>query len=247
MQTHPTEIAAIEAAARTGHQRHNAYAGIHKALRAFMADTLQRIGRADPADEAEVHDAVSQLLELADLCERHVQHENNFVHPALDARCPGVAQQVSDEHEEHLRHIGRLRDAAWAIARAPADERATALHALYLALGLFVADNLQHMHVEETVHNAALWAAFSDEELLAIHNALVATIPPEEMLMVVRWMLPQLSLPEQVEMLQGMRMGAPEPFFNAVLDVARQHLSQTAWAKLARGLGLAPVPGLVAV
>ena len=112
MQNHSIEIAAIEAAARTGHQRHNPYAGIHKALRAFMADTQQRLGRADPADDAEVQDAVSQLLELADLCERHVQHENNFVHPALEARCPGVAQAVTDDHEQHLREIGQLRDAA---------------------------------------------------------------------------------------------------------------------------------------
>ena len=246
MQTHSIEIAAIEAAARTGQNRHNAYAGIHKALRAFMADTLQRIGRADPADEAEVHDAVAQLLELADLCERHVQHENNFVHPALEARCPGVAQQVTDEHEQHLRQIGQLRDAAWAMAGVPVAERGTALHALYLAVGLFVAENLQHMHVEETVHNAALWAAYTDDELIAIHDALVATIAPEEMLVVARWMLPQLNAPERLEMLQGMRMGAPEPFFNAVLDVARRHLSQRAWAKLARGLGLAPVPGLMA-
>ena len=245
MQTHSIEIAAIEAAARTGQHRHNAYAGIHKALRAFMADTLQRIGRADPTDDAEVHDAVAQLLELADLCERHVQHENNFVHPALEARCPGVAQPVTDEHEQHLRQIGQLRDAAWAMAGVPVAERATVLHALYLAVGLFVAENLQHMHVEETVHNAALWTAYTDDELMAIHNALVATIPPEEMLMVARWMLPQLNAPEQIEMLQGMRMGAPEPFFNAVLDVARRHLSQRAWAKLARGLGMAPVPGLM--
>ena len=30
-----------------------------------------------------------------------------------------------------------------------------------------------------------------------------------------------VNAPERLEMLQGMRMGAPEPFFNAVLDVAR--------------------------
>lgn len=245
MHTHTIEIAAIEAAARAGQHRHNAYAGIHKALRAFMADTLQTLGRTDPSDDGEVHAAVAQLLQLVDLCEQHVQHENQFVHPALEARCPGVAQPVTDEHEQHLRQIGRLRDAAWSVAQEPADKRAAALHALYLAVGVFVADNLQHMHQEETVHNAALWAAYSDDELIAIHNALVATIAPEDMLLAARWMLPQLNATERLDMLQGMRLGAPEPFFDAVLDLARQHLSPAAWARLARGLGLAPVPGLV--
>ena len=37
--------------------------------------------------------------------------------------------------------------------------------------------------------NAALWAAYADEELAAIHNALVASIAPQEMLGIARWML----------------------------------------------------------
>ena len=247
MQTHSIEIAAIEAAARTGQNRHNAYAGIHKALRAFMADTLQRIGRADPASEAEVHDAVAQLLELADLCERHVQHENNFVHPALEARCPGVCQPVAQEHEGHLHHIAHLRDAALSLLKTEAGEREPALQALYLALALFVADNFQHMHTEETVHNSALWAAYSDAELIGIHDALVATIEPAEMMLVMRWMLPQLNAPERLGVMQGMRAGAPAHVFEGMLTGTQDLLNQRDWAKLARGLGLPPVPGLVTV
>ena len=34
------------------------------------------------------------------------------------------------------------------------------------ALALFIADNFQHMHVEETAHNAVLWARYTDAELM---------------------------------------------------------------------------------
>lgn len=245
MHSHAIEITAIEAALQQGQTRLNLYAGIHKALRAFMTDTLQRLGRADPQDDAQVRGAAAQLLDLVELFERHVAHENGFIHPAIEARCPGVSQAVGDDHVEHLRHIAELRTSAAALMQAPAAARAEHLYSLYLGLALFVADNLQHMHREETVHNAALWAAYSDEELAAIHNALVASIAPPEMLGIARWMLPALSAPERLALMLDLRGGAPEPFVEAVLDVARRHLSVPDWAALARGLGLAPVPGLV--
>ncbi|AOF86053.1 hemerythrin HHE cation binding domain protein [Hydrogenophaga sp. RAC07] len=245
MQSHAIEIAHVTAAARTGLGRFNLYAGIHKALRALMTDTLLTVGRADPGDAADVNHAVTRVVELMNLCTSHVNHENNFVHPALEARCPGVCGPIAQEHDGHLHHIAHLRDAAVSLLKTEAGEREPALQALYLALALFVADNFQHMHAEETVHNSALWAAYSDAELVGIHDALLATIEPAEMMLVMRWMLPQLNAPERLEVMQGMRAGAPAPVFEGMLTGTQGLLNQRDWAKLARGLGLPPVPGLV--
>ncbi len=247
MHSHALELAHVAAATRTGQGRFNLYAGIHKALRAFMTDTLLTVGRADPGDAADVNHAATRVGELMDLCASHVAHENNFVHPALEARCPGVCGPVAQDHSSHLHHIAHLRDAARSLLKTEASEREPALQALYLALALFVADNFQHMHTEETVHNSALWAACSDAELIGIHDALLATIPQAEMMLVMRWMLPQLSAPERLAVMQGMRAGAPAPVFEGMLTGTQGLLSQRDWAKLARGLGLPPVPGLVAV
>lgn len=245
MQSHTLEMAHVAATARTNLGRFNMYAGIHKALRALMADTLITVGRADPTDAADVADAATRVGALMDLCASHVAHENNFVHPALEARCPGVCEPVAQDHEGHLHHIAHLRDAAQALAGLEATEREAALQALYLALALFVADNFQHMHVEETTHNTALWAAYSDAELIGIHDALLATIPPTEMMLVMRWMLPQLNAPERLGVMQGMRAGAPAPVFEGMLSATQGLLNQRDWTKLARGLDVPPVPGLV--
>jgi len=234
------------AAASTSSSRENLYAGIHKALRAFMTDTLLAVGRADPSDPQDVADASGRVIGLMDLCEAHVQHENSFVHPAIEARTPGVCGEVAQDHVAHLHHIQRLRAAAQQLPGLDAPLQAGALHALYLELSLFVADNLQHMHVEETRHNAALWSAYTDAELHAIHDALVATIEPADMMQVMRWMLPQMHALERLQVLGGMRQGAPAPVFQAVLDVVQPHLSPRDWAKLTQGLGLPAVPGLVA-
>jgi hypothetical protein len=94
------------------------------------------------------------------------------------------------------------------------------------------------MHVEETAHNAVLWAHYTDAELAAIHEALVASIPPEEMMLVARWMLPSVGAAERLGMLLDMRSKAPPPAFAAVLETIRPHLSAGDWSKLARGLAL---------
>ena len=79
---------------------------------------------------------------------------------------------------------------------------------LYRHLALFVAENFQHMHIEETVNNAALWACYSDAELLEIHGRLLASMPPQEHLLVARWMVPALSPVERAGMLNGGRPDA---------------------------------------
>jgi hypothetical protein len=117
---------------------------------------------------------------------------------------------------------------------------------LYRALALFIAENFQHMHVEEIAHNAVLWARYTDAELLAIHDALVASIPPDEMMAVVRWLVPFMNPMERFHLLADMRAKAPAPAFAAVLDLARAHLTAAEWAKLARALELPLAPGLAA-
>jgi hypothetical protein len=79
----------------------------------------------------------------------------------------------------------------WPTAAAP--QRTAALGRLYRALALFVADNFQHMQVEETAHNAVLWAAYRDDELMAIEQAIVASIPPDAMAEALHWFLPALT------------------------------------------------------
>jgi hypothetical protein len=221
------------------------YAGIHKALRALMADTLLAVGRMDSEDELAFGEATERVLQLLDFCRSHLRHENEFVHPAIEARAAGASALIAHEHEEHEQHIDSLGRAVGALRSvAPRDRAASALD-LYRELALFIAHNFQHMHVEETAHNAVLWARYTDAELLAIHQALVASIPPQEMMFAIRWLVPFMNPAERTALLSDMQAHAPAPAFAAALDIVRPHLSQQEWAKLARSLGLAPVPALV--
>lgn len=218
------------------------YSGIHKALRACMADALVALGRADVDDEQELAQATGGVLQLLDFCEAHVRDENGYVHPAMEARGTGSSAAVAHEHQEHLQHIGRLRGLAQALRSGGTTVRPVAAQQLYRELALFVADNFRHMHTEETAHNSVLWARYTDAELAGVHDALVASIPPAEMMMMMRWLVPHLNPAERLALLADMQAKAPEPAFRAVLAVVKPYLGDKAWAQLARGLNLATAP-----
>jgi len=214
------------------------YAGIHKALRALMADTLLAVGRMDSEDALERAQVTQRVLELLDFCRSHLRHENDFIHPALEARAPGASGKIAHEHEEHVHAIVALAEQTTALLQCEPAGRPAAALALYRALSLFIAHNFEHMHVEETAHNAVLWARYTDAELMAIEQALVASIPPEKMMGLVRWMVPFMNPAARAAMLGGMQTHAPAPAFAAAIELVRPHLTTREWDKLATRLGL---------
>jgi hypothetical protein len=236
---------AITRSAPAAQDRHQAgrmdlYVSIHKALRSFMTDTLTRVGRIDVADVADRDEALGQLDELLALCLDHLRHENEFIHAAIEARQPAGSRRIADEHVEHAESIGALKGEAAALrATSGADAERLAMR-LYRHLALFVAENFQHMHIEETVHNALLWQHFSDAELGALHGRLMASIPAHEHLLVSRWMLPA-STPGERAMIAGAAKAAmPPEALLGVMSVIRPHLDDKGWAKLAAAIGIDP-------
>jgi len=218
--------------------RFDMYASIHKALRSFMCDTLLRTGSLDVHDPAELTATLEQIDALLSLCLDHIDHENAFVHTAIEARRPAGAQQTADDHIGHLESIAALRGEVAALRVATPASRSTLAHRLYHHLALFVAENFQHMHVEETANNAALWALYSDAELHDIHDRLLATIPPAQELQVMRWMIPASSPTERAIVLGQVKSMAPPEAFLGVLAVVRPHLNDIGWAKLAPAVGV---------
>jgi hypothetical protein len=224
--------------------RFDMYGPIHKALRSFMCDTLLRVGRMDVGDAAEFDATLDQAEALFAFCLDHLAHENTFVHTAIEARQPAGAKRTADDHVEHLETIAALREETAALRRAKPHAQPMLAHRLYQHLALFVAENFQHMHIEETANNAALWALYSDAELHEIHARLLASIPPAKELQVVRWMIPALCPMERAAVVGHAKMQMPPEAFLGVLSHVRPHLDASGWFKLAAAVGVAPSLGL---
>ena len=67
MKIDAREIAALTQA-QPAAPRMDMYASIHKALRAFMADTLLGLGRMDVEDDLEFAHTCDRVMQLLDLC-----------------------------------------------------------------------------------------------------------------------------------------------------------------------------------
>lgn len=229
---------AAQAPATLDSRRYNIYAIIHKGLRLFLSDTLAAVGNMDTEDPASVERTLAQVRDLAQHCESHFQHENSFLHTAMEARRPGSSCQAVEEHEHHAIAVEQLRMLATGMEQAVGAARCAAAARLYHYLALFVADNFTHMHHEESEHNAVLWATHTDEELQAIEQLIVASIPPEEAMAGMRWMLAAMNSGERAVQLEGMRRHAPPPVFDAVMSLARAHLPEMEWRKLLAALAM---------
>jgi hypothetical protein len=212
--------------------RLNLYGNVHKALRAFMADTLLTVGKMDTTDAPEVERTLAQVQALLNGCAAHLDHENKFIHAAMEARRPNSAAHTADDHLGHLEAIAGLRQDVARVEQSSGAEREQATRDLYMHLALFVAENFVHMHTEEVENNAVLWSAYTDAELHEIHQALLASIPPQEMAVWMRWFVPSINAQERAEMLSGIRAGAPPEVFDAVMAIGTPHLSPADRVKL---------------
>jgi hypothetical protein len=231
---------AAQASAAEQAPRYDLYAPIHKALRSFMGETLVRLGRLDVADAVDRDAALAQLDELLSFCAEHLRHENEFVHTAIEARQPAGSRRIADEHGEHLENIAALRGEAAALVSAPAGDAARLAHRLYRHFALFVAENFQHMQIEETVHNGLLWQHYTDAELGALHGRLLASIGPAAQLQVLRWMAPACTPVERAAIVGGAKAQMPPEALLGVMTMLRPHVDDSGWLKLAAAIGIDP-------
>jgi hypothetical protein len=214
------------------------YTAVHKGLRRALANTLLSVGQADASDPRSVADAMSSVRALVNLCRGHLHSENQYIHPAMEARRPGSASATADEHLSHEQSFETLSADLLAVERSTGREREAALTVLYHRLAFFVAANYEHMFEEETDNQAVLWDAYSDAELRAIHGAIVASHSPEETSEMLRTMLPALAPAERAAFLAGARRAMPAEAFNGLVAFTLSLLDEVNAAKLRAAVGV---------
>lgn len=222
--------------------RYDIYARIHKGMRACFAHTLVSVGRLDWTDNDEVVAVMNDVSDLLTFCRRHIEKENTFVHAAMESRRPGSAAPIAGEHEHHEQAIDALRAQVFTIGMLPTLRREAAVQHLYRDIARFVAENLEHMAMEERDHNRVLWETHADAEIMAVEARIVASQTPEDAQLSLRWMLTAMSAGERADFLRGMRENAPAEIFSGALDLGRSLLGARDRQKLEQALGLVRGP-----
>ena len=165
-------------------------------------------------------------------------HEDKAIQPALEVNLPALAARIEADHElVAVREIG-LVELADSSVEAPKGHCAQGVHRLYLELAEFTGVYLAHQNVEERHVLPALESAIGPEAVEDIHRAIVSSIPPDEMARALAVMLPAMNIDNRVDMLGGMRAGAPPQIFEGIWGLANAVLDSADTDALACRLGI---------
>lgn len=191
------------------------YYAVHKGIRLANARMLIALGQADATDEKSLMEVLGALAAHLDICLSHLTHENQKIHAVVEARVPGGAEHQDDDHDHHLAAFADLRRMAEEVAMAGAD-RPAKLRRLYQRFALFMADDLAHMHEEETELMPLIARHFSAAEIDGIEHSIVSNIPPAKMAGFMTFMLGAASRSERIGMVSGMRQAMPVEVFDGL-------------------------------
>ena len=212
------------------------YGIIHKMIRAELFNTAALIARTNFASAEERGHALETLGTTMGFLDEHNGHEDNYVAPALQAANADLAAQVAAEHVALDGQCKCIAEVMENLGGAEGDAAVGAGALLHRAFSEFCGAYLTHLSVEEGAVNAALWAKYSDEELVQIRTELQGSIPPPRFAQWFARMVPAMNLQERVGVLTGMKMNAPPPVFEAMSGVAKEAIGADAWAEVEAAL-----------
>ena len=213
------------------------YREIHKAMRYALFGVTAQAGRTDAGDDAGVAALVEEWATVRFLLDGHHAHEDTYVDALVQAHAADLRDELEAGHRTSDAAIAALSVAAEALAAASADERWPLIRAFYLDLGDFTALYLTHLRFEEDRVMPALNARMSDDELAEVTGLIRGSVPPPDMCVFIRYMVPAVDVAERVDMLGGMHQGAPPEIFELFRSAAEGCLSPDDYRAVADAAG----------
>ena len=218
---------------------HDLYRDIHKGIRAELFAVTLEAGRLDPSNRDDRVALAAQMRGIVDLLVGHAEHEDGSIQPVLEAQLPDLAARIEGDHEVLDARIVRLAELADAATESAVADQRFDTHRLYVELGSFTSAYLAHQDLEERSVMPALEAVLGLDGLLALHQALIAAIAPDELVRSLAVMLPAMNVDDRTELLGGMQANAPAEVFEGIWSLARSVLSPSDHSAVARRLAVA--------
>jgi hypothetical protein len=214
------------------------YRDLHSGIRNGLFSVTFAAGQVDPHDAAAVQAVAARWTDLVGVLVAHAEHEDEYIQPVIERFAPGYAAEIADAHPRLEAQMAELEVLADRATDACPEQARLLTHRLYLGLASFTAKYLQHQEFEEFEVMVMLSQHLTFEELLAIDNAIVASIEPDMMARSAALMLPAMNIDDQTELYEGARAGVPAEVFQGMLMLAESVLEPVRYQALQARLGL---------
>ena len=208
-------------------QRYNGFTLIHKALRAMLYDASLSIQQTWFANIEEAETPLEKIESVLYTFEQHAHHEDHFILPAIEQFEPELVHSFEEEHVTDVLLGNRLKNLLNIYRHMNfTEERLEVGSAITKAFVEFMVFNLEHMAKEELLLNPALWEHYTDEQLVALNQKLVASIPKEEVAATARWMMRGINNIDAINWLKAVKKNAPSFVLQSLLQLAEDELPE---------------------
>ena len=182
----------------------------HKFVSSALNDLEREIAKADFRKDEEFKHLLNSFQNLSNMLKGHAEYENEHLHALLKKKKSPLYKHVEEDHahqEEQLLYIQTLFDT---LAHAPSEEKVSLGYQLYLTYRKFVADNLSHLHEEETQILPELQRLYSDEELSLVEAPNYQVMTPGDMVDMVTVLFSHMNSSDRLAILTDMHHLQPE-------------------------------------
>ena len=168
-------------------------------------------------------------VELITLLDLHLHSEEDVVLPALEAKMPGSTSENVEEHEQLKKEVQAFDKQLTNITVNSAPNSGAKF---YEAVYNFHSKYIAHMAMEESDINPLIWANFTDEEIMAWHGQVMSTLTPDQIMLWFKYIVPALNPFERSMIMGGFKENAPAEFFDKLLNMLKEYMSENEHLKL---------------
>lgn len=215
------------------------YREMHKAMRHALFGVTTLAGQTDARDAVGLQRLRDEWNQVAFVLAGHHEHEDRWCDPLVRQHAPWLRDELETAHERGHVMMDRLHGSAGRLIDSDFGLRQVLLRSFYLDLSTFTADCLCHLADEEERVMPALNAAMTNTELAKVSDAIRVSVPPNQMCVYMRYMVPSMNFAERLDLLGGLYVGAPRDVFEMFRKAAEASLPEAEYAALARAAGFA--------
>jgi hemerythrin-like domain-containing protein len=216
-------------------QRVDVFINVHKGLRRGLLGLSGRIGNLDWTEPEAFKAAGAEFAQVLHFLREHAENEDKVQVPFLEQKSPGATRQMTEDHQRMEKELDQL-EKDWGRISASLNP-AQAGYGFYLAFNRFLSGYLAHMDLEEREITEAIYRHFTDQEISGEFKKIIARTSPQDMGMMLGYMIPGMNAVERLVFLSNLKAAAPQPVFEGVKGLAQRVLAAKDWEKLSARLG----------
>lgn len=212
--------------------RPDVYTKVHKGLRRALFELSLTAGNTDFTNDESLVSLAKVYHEVIKFLEEHGKNEELYQLPVLERKFPGVTKSNNKQSEIIKSKLKLLKRSFNNLVFSSTNDRKLKGDVFYHLLNEFIADYLILMKDEELETTRLFSKHCSDEEIISSFKNIIDNTSPQDMMMMLKYIIPALSHSERVELLAGIKKCAPKPAFNSVIVLAQSLLPADEWETL---------------